>query len=76
MSKQLIYIREKLKISIPLRINIIISTFTRTRRLLSMVSRRSSAGKGVLNNLISSFIFEKLNAAGVATHFVEKLSDT
>ena len=25
---------------------------------------------------ISSFIFEKLNAAGVATHFVDKLSDT
>ena len=30
----------------------------------------------MLNNQISSFIFEKLNAAGVATHFVEKLSDT
>ena len=29
-----------------------------------------------MNNQISSFIFEKLNAAGVATHFVEKLSDT
>ena len=34
------------------------------------------AGKGVLNNQISSFIFEKLNAAGVATHFIEKVSDT
>ena len=41
-----------------------------------MVSRRSRLrAKGVLNNQISSFIFEKLNAAGVATHFVEKLSD-
>lgn len=34
------------------------------------------AGKGRLNNLISSLIFEKLNAAGVKTHFIERLSDT
>ncbi|WP_019785847.1 phosphoribosylaminoimidazolesuccinocarboxamide synthase, partial [Streptococcus sobrinus] len=33
-------------------------------------------GKGVLNNQISSLIFEKLNAAGVATHFVKQLSQT
>ncbi|WP_019789546.1 phosphoribosylaminoimidazolesuccinocarboxamide synthase, partial [Streptococcus sobrinus] len=33
-------------------------------------------GKGVLNNQISSLIFEKLNAAGVATHFVKQLSET
>ena len=33
-------------------------------------------GKGILNNQISSFIFEKLNAAGVETHFIEKISDT
>lgn len=34
------------------------------------------AGKGVLNNAISSLIFERLNAAGVATHFIEKISET
>lgn len=34
------------------------------------------AGKGVLNNQISALIFDKLNAAGVATHFIEKISDT
>lgn len=33
-------------------------------------------GKGRLNNLISSLIFEKLNAAGVKTHFIKRLSDT
>ena len=34
------------------------------------------AGKGRLNNLISSLIFEKLNEAGVKTHFIKRLSDT
>ncbi|WP_105128654.1 phosphoribosylaminoimidazolesuccinocarboxamide synthase [Streptococcus suis] len=34
------------------------------------------SGKGRLNNLISSLIFEKLNVAGVRTHFIKRLSDT
>lgn len=34
------------------------------------------AGKGRLNNLISSLIFEKLNEAGVKTHYIKRLSDT
>lgn len=33
-------------------------------------------GKGRLNNLISSLIFEKMGAAGIATHFIKRLSDT
>ncbi|HFI0420326.1 TPA: phosphoribosylaminoimidazolesuccinocarboxamide synthase [Streptococcus suis] len=33
-------------------------------------------GKGRLNNLISALIFEKLNEAGVKTHFIKRLSDT
>lgn len=40
------------------------------------VKKEQIAGKGVLNNKISAFIFEKLNAAGVATHFIEKISET
>ena len=40
MSKQLIY-SGKLKISIQLRMKILLFQLTRTRRLLSMVSRRS-----------------------------------
>ncbi|NMH33099.1 phosphoribosylaminoimidazolesuccinocarboxamide synthase [Streptococcus sanguinis] len=40
------------------------------------VKKEQIAGKGVLNNQISSFIFEKLNGAGVATHFIKKVSDT
>ncbi|MGQ7471020.1 phosphoribosylaminoimidazolesuccinocarboxamide synthase [Streptococcus suis] len=34
------------------------------------------SGKGRLNNLISSLIFEKLNEAGVKTHFIKRLSDS
>ncbi|GLC90430.1 phosphoribosylaminoimidazolesuccinocarboxamide synthase [Lysinibacillus piscis] len=34
------------------------------------------AGKGVLNNRITSLIFDKLHAQGIASHFVKQLSDT
>lgn len=33
------------------------------------------AGKGTLNNKITSLLFEKLQKAGIASHFVEQLSD-
>jgi phosphoribosylaminoimidazole-succinocarboxamide synthase len=33
-------------------------------------------GKGRLNNLISSHLFGLLNAEGIRTHFVERISDT
>ncbi len=31
-------------------------------------------GKGVLNNRISEFIFQKLNEIGVPTHFIKRLN--
>ncbi|UJF27771.1 phosphoribosylaminoimidazolesuccinocarboxamide synthase [Planococcus sp. 107-1] len=33
------------------------------------------AGKGMLNNKITSLIFERLQKAGIASHFVKQLSD-
>ncbi|MBB5181949.1 phosphoribosylaminoimidazole-succinocarboxamide synthase [Planomicrobium koreense] len=33
------------------------------------------AGKGMLNNKITSLLFEKLQTAGIASHFVKQLSD-
>lgn len=33
-------------------------------------------GKGALNNAISCFLYEQLRAAGVATHYLEKVDDT
>lgn len=34
------------------------------------------AGKGVLNNSITSLIFERLSEAGIQSHFIKKVSDT
>ena len=44
--------------------------------MLNGARKETIEGKGVLNNQISSLIFEKLNAAGVETHFIERISDT
>ncbi|WP_332645925.1 phosphoribosylaminoimidazolesuccinocarboxamide synthase [Lysinibacillus sp. 54212] len=33
------------------------------------------AGKGVLNNRITTLIFEKLQGAGIVSHFVQRISD-
>ncbi len=33
------------------------------------------AGKGILNNRITTLLFEKLQAKGIASHFVKRLSD-
>jgi len=40
------------------------------------LKKASLSGKGKLNNLFSAFIFEKLHEAGIATHFVKRVSDT
>ena len=40
-----------------------------------MAKKRSIQGKGVLNNEITSLLFMKLQEAGVASHFVKKVSD-
>lgn len=43
---------------------------------LNGARKEQIAGKGELNNQITSLIFEKLNAAGFETHFIEMLSNT
>ena len=40
------------------------------------LKKASLSGKGRMNNLFSAFIFEKLQAAGIPTHFVKRVSDT
>ena len=76
MSKQLIYSGKAKDIYTTEDENLIISTYKDQATAFNGVKKEQIAGKGVLNNQISSFIFEKLNAAGVETHFVEKISDT
>ncbi len=39
------------------------------------IKRASIKGKGALNNEISSLIFQILNAKGIKTHFIRKLSE-
>ncbi|MBF7095064.1 phosphoribosylaminoimidazolesuccinocarboxamide synthase [Streptococcus sp. HF-1907] len=56
--------------------HLIISVYKDQATMLNGARKETIEGKAVLNNQISSLIFEKLNAAGVATHFVEKLSET
>ncbi|CAM2853673.1 phosphoribosylaminoimidazole-succinocarboxamide synthetase [Streptococcus acidominimus] len=56
--------------------NVVISVYKDQATMLNGARKEEVKGKGILNNRISSFIFDKLNAAGVATHFIEQLSDT
>ena len=56
--------------------NLIIAHYKDQATMLNGARKETIKGKGVLNNQISSLIFEKLNAAGVATHFIERISDT
>ena len=56
--------------------NVIIAQYKDQATALNGVKKEQIAGKGQLNNQISSLIFEKLNATGVATHFIKKISKT
>ena len=56
--------------------NIIVARYKDQATMLDGARKETIKGKGVLNNQISSLIFRKLNAAGVATHFIEKISET
>lgn len=39
------------------------------------IKKAQIANKGILNNAISSIIYERLNKAGIPTHFIKKLND-
>ena len=56
--------------------NVIIAQYKDQATALNGVKKEAIAGKGRLNNLISSLIFERLNTEGIKTHFIERLSET
>ena len=56
--------------------NLIISVYKDQATMLNGARKETIEGKGILNNQISSLIFEKLIVAGVATHFIKQLSET
>ncbi len=76
MSNQLIYAGKAKDIYSTDDENVIKSVYKDQATMLNGARKETIEGKGVLNNQISSFIFEKLNAAGVKTHFIEQISDT
>lgn len=39
------------------------------------IKRAQIANKGILNNKISSIIYERLEAAGIRTHFIKRIND-
>lgn len=76
MKKGLIYTGKAKDIYTTEDENEIVSVYKDQATMLNGARKETIKGKGVLNNQISSLIFEKLNAAGVATHFVKQLSQT
>ena len=76
MTNQLIYTGKAKDIYTTEDEHVIKSGYKDQATMLNGARKETIEGKGVLNNQISSLIFEKLNAAGVATHFIERISDT
>lgn len=65
--RQNVYTQQRMLISSSLSIKIVQQRLT--------VKKEDIVGKGNLNNRITTLIFEKLQAAGIASHFVKRLSD-
>ncbi|MGT2750570.1 phosphoribosylaminoimidazolesuccinocarboxamide synthase [Streptococcus orisasini] len=76
MTRELIYSGKAKDIFATEDENVIIAQYKDQATAFNGVKKEQIAGKGQLNNQISSLIFEKLNAAGIATHFIEKISET
>lgn len=55
--------------------NVIMSVYKDQATMLNGARKATIEGKGALNNQISSFIFEKLNASGIKTHFIKQVSN-
>ena len=72
MSNQLIYTGKAKDIYSTEDENVIKSVYKDQATMLNGARKETIKGKGVLNNQISSL----MNAAGVATHFIERISDT
>jgi len=55
--------------------NLLISEFKDDLTAFNGEKKSSEAGKGALNNKISTELFKLLNNRGIATHFVNMLDD-
>lgn len=76
MKKNLIYSGKAKDIYATEDQDVIKSVYKDQATMLNGARKETISGKGVLNNQISSLIFEKLNQAGVKTHFIKQISET
>lgn len=76
MSQQLIYSGKAKDIYSTEDPQVIKSVYKDQATMLNGARKETIEGKGRLNNQISCLIFEKLNAAGIKTHFIQQLSET
>ncbi|MET4563206.1 phosphoribosylaminoimidazole-succinocarboxamide synthase [Lysinibacillus parviboronicapiens] len=56
--------------------NVLLVEYKNSATAFNGEKKEEIEGKAVLNNRITSLIFEKLQANGIASHFVQRLSDT
>lgn len=74
MTNQLIYKGKAKDIYSTKDENVIRTVYKDQATMLNGARKETIDGKGALNNQISSLIFEKLNMAGVVTHYIEQIS--
>ncbi|MCZ2767021.1 phosphoribosylaminoimidazolesuccinocarboxamide synthase, partial [Lacticaseibacillus paracasei] len=74
MTNQLIYKGKAKDIYSTKDENVIRTVYKDQATMLNGARKETIDGKGALNNQISSLIFEKLNKAGVVTHYIEQIS--
>lgn len=76
MEKNLVYEGKAKRIyTIAGRENIYLQEFKDDATAFNGEKKDSISGKGILNNTISSIIFEYLKSQGIESHFIEKISD-
>ena len=57
------------------RPNTIIQYFKDDATAFNNVKKGTIAGKGIINNKITELVMTRLGQIGIATHFIERLSD-
>ncbi|EON74388.1 phosphoribosylaminoimidazolesuccinocarboxamide synthase [Lysinibacillus sphaericus] len=73
---QLLYEGKAKKLYATEESNVLLVEYKNSATAFNGEKKEEIAGKGVLNNRITSLIFKKLQANGIASHFVKQLSDT
>ena len=75
MNEKLLYEGKAKKVFSTEKPDVIKVSYKDSATAFNGVKKDTIEGKGVLNNLFTSFFFEQLTKAGIENHFIEKLSD-